>query len=888
MMRQYMDIKKQYPDAILLFHLGDFYEMFAEDARTAAPVLEVTLTSREAGNMGRVPMCGVPCHSVEGYIARLVAQGFKVAICEQLEDPAQAKGLLKRGVTRVITPGTFFEGQTQDQSRNNYIVCVAPAGPESYGLAVADVGTGYFGVTAFNGPGARERLYDELYRLQPVEAVLPEGAKELAGLVKAAAPAEVSHYPDTAFQPDRARAALEGYRLEGDQPGTQVENGRCGEKCDEGERNRSQGGGDLATECRAAGALAAYLQSTQMRDLVHMKAIHFYTPAGYMSLDAATRRNLELTRSLQDGGRRGTLLEVLDHTLTGMGGRRLRSWLEQPLLSPEAVNGRLQAVGALVNDGPTRDKLRAALKKIGDLERLAGRLSFGMVNARDLLALKDSLATAGLLREILAPAEGLLKALAGRLADLSDIIALIECAVAPEPPAVLDQGRIIREGFNEEVDRLRLVRRDARGFIAALEAEERARTGIKSLKVGYNRVFGYYIEVTRSNLSLIPADYQRRQTLASAERFVTAALKEYEEMILNAEERLNALEFELFCAVREEAARAVDRILRTARAVGEADALQSLAAAAATGGYTRPEVNGGDTIAVREGRHPVVERFLGPGGFVPNDVVLDGAAQRVAVITGPNMAGKSTFMRQTALIVLMAQAGSFVPAAAAVIGVVDRILTRIGAADNLAGGQSTFMVEMSECRVILTGATRRSLIVMDEVGRGTSTYDGMSIARAIIEYIAVHTGAKTLFSTHYHELTDLDRIGGVFNLTVAVQEDPSGIVFLYRVVPGKADKSYGIQVAALAGLPEETLHRARQVLAELESGHASGLDAGGRVKVVQLEIFPQPDQHPVLGEIRGLDIDNLTPIEALNRLAELKSLVVDNRAQRRRGRRGGR
>ncbi|RJX17010.1 MAG: DNA mismatch repair protein MutS [Ammonifex sp.] len=857
MMRQYMDIKKQYPDAILLFHLGDFYEMFAEDARTAAPVLEVTLTSREAGKLGRVPMCGVPCHSVEGYIARLVAQGFKVAICEQLEDPAQAKGLLKRGVTRVITPGTFFEGRSQDHSQNNYIISVAPSGPECYGLAAADVATGYFGATEFSGPGARERLYDELYRLQPVEAVLPGGAKELAGLVKAAAPAAVTFHPEAAFDRGTASAALEGYQLEGGRPGTQL------------------------PECRAAGALAAYLKATQMRDLAHMKAIQFYTPAGFMVLDAATRRNLELTRSLQDGSRRGTLLEVLDHTLTGMGSRRLRSWLEQPLLSPGAINERLEAVEALIADGLARDKLRAALRQIGDLERLAGRLAFGMANARDLLALRDSLQAAGALREIFAAAEGLLKALVGRLADLSDIITLIESAVAPEPPAVLDQGGIIREGFNEEVDRLRLVRRDARGFIAALEAEERVRTGIKSLKVGYNRVFGYYIEVTKSNLSLVPAEYQRRQTLAAAERFVTPALKEYEEMIFGAEERLKALEFELFSAVREEAAGAVDRILRTARAVGEMDALQSLAAAAVMGDYIRPEVNDGDTIAVREGRHPVVERFLGPGGFVPNDVVLDGASQRVAIITGPNMAGKSTFMRQVALITLMAQTGSFVPAAAAEIGVVDRIFTRIGAADNLAGGQSTFMVEMSECRTILTGATRRSLIVMDEVGRGTSTYDGMSIARAIIEYIAVHIGAKTLFSTHYHELTDLDRIGGIYNLTVAVREDPSGIVFLYRVVPGKADKSYGIQVAALAGLPEETLQRARQVLAELEARTAQ------RVKVVQLEMFPQPGENPILDEIRGLDTDNLTPLDALNRLVKFKSLVTNTKPQRRRGRQGG-
>lgn len=856
MMRQYAEIKEKYPDAILFFHLGDFYEMFYDDARVAAPILEVALTSREAGKLGRIPMCGVPCHSVNGYIARLVAKGFKVAICEQLENPAQVKGLVKRGVTRVITPGTFLEGQLQDQSQNSYIVGLSLSGAD-YGLAAADVSTGDFKVTEFCGPGARERLYDELYRLQPVEAVLPEGSRELAGLVKAAAPAAVSFYPEDVSRPDQAAAALEGFREKG------------------GWRSRP-------AALSAAGALAAYLKATQMRELVHMKTISFYTPGGFMVLDAATRRNLELTRSLQDGSRRGTLLEVLDYTLTGMGGRRLRSWLEQPLLLPPAINERLQAVAAFVEDGFLREKLRTVLKRVGDLERFAGRLAYGVANARDLLSLKESLVTAAALKEILPASEGLLRKLTGQLADLSDLVSLIDAAIAPDPPAALDEGGIIKDGYSAEVDKLRAIRRDGRGFIAGLEAKERERTGIKSLKVGYNRVFGYYIEVTKPNLSLVPPDYQRRQTLAYAERFVTPELKEYEEMVLNAEEKLSSLEYQIFCAVREEVAAAIDRILRTARAVGEIDALQSLAVAAVRGNYTRPEVNDSGAIIIREGRHPIVERFLEPGGFVPNDAVLDGASKRVAIITGPNMAGKSTFMRQVALIVLMAQVGSYVPAACAEIGVVDRIFTRIGAADNLAGGQSTFMVEMNECRTILAEATRHSLVIMDEVGRGTSTYDGMSIARAIIEYITAHIGAKTLFSTHYHELTDLDRIGGIFNLTVAVKEEPGGVVFLYRVVPGKADKSYGIQVAGLAGLPEETLQRARQVLAELEARMAR------QAKVVQLEMFPQPEGHPVLDEILELDTDSLTPLEALNRLAEFKARLLEGKPQRRYGKRGSR
>lgn len=869
MMKQYTEIKSEYPDAILFFHLGDFYEMFLEDAQRAAPVLGVTLTSRDAGKLGRIPMCGVPCHSAAGYIARLVHHGFKVAICEQLEDTAKAKGLVKRGVTRVITPGTFFEGPSQDQSRNNYIICVAPTGGGSYGLAAADVGTGDFKATEFSGPGARERLYDEVFRLQPSEAVLPEGAKELAGLVRAAVPAvTVASCPRAFFQAGRTAEALRDYRKEGDWP-------------------RTQEAGCRAAEA-AAGALTVYLRETQKRNLAHMKAVLFYAPDGFMLLDAATRRNLELTRSLQDGGRRGTLLEVLDYTYTGMGGRRLRDWLEQPLLSPAAIEQRLAAVAALVENQPLREALRSGLKKVGDLERLAGRLAYGMANARDLLSLKDSLREAARLKETLARhsageegAGGLLREVRERFADLTDIVTLIERAIAPEPPVALNEGMLIRDGYSAEVDRLRAVRRDGRGFIAGLEAKERERTGIKSLKVGYNRVFGYYIEITKSNLSLVPPDYQRRQTLAYAERFITPELKEYEEMVLGAEERLNALEYELFCAVRGEVAGAIDRILRTARATGEIDALQSLAVAAVRGNYTRPRVNDSGAIFIKEGRHPVVERCLGPGGFVPNDTVLDGAARRVAIITGPNMAGKSTYMRQVALIVLMAQMGSFVPAAEAVIGVVDRIFTRVGAGDNLAAGQSTFMVEMNECRTILSGATRKSLIVMDEVGRGTSTYDGMSIAQAIIEYIATHIGAKTLFSTHYHELTDLDRLGGVFNLTVAVREDPTGIAFLYRVLPGKADKSYGIQVAGLAGLPPEVLERAREVLAELEAR------AVQRVRVVQLEMFPRSEEHPVIGKIAGVEVERLTPLEALNLLAECKAAVSGTR-QRRRGRRGGR
>ncbi|ACX53005.1 DNA mismatch repair protein MutS [Ammonifex degensii KC4] len=859
MMQQYLEIKKQYPDAILFFHLGDFYEMFFEDAVKAAPILEVALTSRDAGRLGRVPMCGVPCHSASSYIARLVSHGFKVALCEQLEDPSQAKGLVKRGVTRVITPGTFFEGETADKTSHSYVVAVAPGSGKTYGLASAEVGTGEFRVTSFTGAGAQDKLMDELFRLQPAEVVLPEGNEELKHLVRAAVPAAaLTFWPQELFRDlARAKAALEGYEREG----------------------------EWETEAvLAAGVLAAYLAETQKRELKHLKKISSYRPEGFMLLDAATRRNLELTRSLADGSRRGTLLEVLDYTLTGMGGRRLRDWIEQPLLDPAAIEERLEAVAYLVEQAVEREEIRARLKKMGDIERLASRLSFGLANARDLLSLKDSLILAGEIKERLSGAEGLLGRLRDQLENLDDIASLIAEAIAPDPPATLQEGGLIREGYHPEVDRLRAIRRDAHKYLAELEAKEKERTGIKSLKIGYNRVFGYYIEVTKPNLHLVPPDYQRRQTLTQAERFITPELKEYEEMILGAEERLYSLEYELFCQVRDQVQAHLDRILRAARAIGQIDALASLAVAALKGNYVRPRVSSSDIIRIKEGRHPVVERALGPGNFVPNDTWLGGPDKRVAIITGPNMGGKSTYMRQVALIVLMAQIGSFVPAAEAEIGVVDRIFTRVGAADNLYGGQSTFMVEMGECRTILTQATSRSLVVMDEVGRGTSTYDGMSIARAIVEYLVHRIKAKTLFSTHYHELTDLARLPGVFNLTVAVREEAGRVSFLYRVLPGKADKSYGLHVAALAGLPKEVIERAKEILEELERRQEKKLEKPCRV--VQLDMFSCGVEHPLLAELARLDLDQVTPLQALNLLAEWQERLKAE-GKRRGGRRRG-
>ncbi|MGO0123348.1 DNA mismatch repair protein MutS [Desulfothermobacter acidiphilus] len=858
MMRQYMEIKQQHPDAILFFHLGDFYELFFEDAVKAAPVLEVVLTSRDAGSLGRVPMCGVPCHSAAVYIARLVSQGFKVALCEQLEVPSQAKGIVRRGVTRIITPGTFLEGETADKSVHQYLVAVAPVRAHGYGVAVAELGTGEFRATSLEGTGVTDQLVDELYRLQPVEVVLPEGNEALHQLVRSAVPsAALTFRPQDCFRDlERARAALADLDWEGEQ---------------------------AEAALLAAGVLASYLSETQKRELKHLHRVSWYRPTGFMLLDAATRRNLELTRSLIDGGRKGTLLEVLDYTLTGMGGRRLRDWIEQPLLDPEAIERRLEAVTYLVEQPIILEELRSRLKKMGDVERLASRLSLGLAGARDLLLLKEALLLAGEVREKLSPATGLLGELRDRLAGVEEVAVLIEEAVAPDPPAGLQEGGIIKDGYNPEVDRLRALRRDGREYLAALEAKERERTGIKSLKVGYNRVFGYYLEVTRANLHLVPPDYQRRQTLAQAERFVTPELKQYEEMVLGAEERLCSLEYELFCQVRERVQAHLDRLLRAARALGQIDALAGLAVAAVKGRYVRPRILSSDLIRIREGRHPVVERALGPGNFVPNDTLL-GGERRLAIITGPNMGGKSTYMRQVALIVLMAQMGSYVPAAEAEIGVVDRIFTRVGAADNLYGGQSTFMVEMGECRTILTQATSRSLVVMDEVGRGTSTYDGMSLARSMVEFLVYRLRPKTLFSTHYHELTDLERYPGVFNLHVAVREEGDKVSFLYRVLPGKADRSYGLHVAALAGLPPEVVQRAGEILEELEN-HRPVAEGKGR-RVIQLDLFSGGWEHPLLAELSRLDLDQLTPLKALNLLAEWQERLREERRKQGGGRRG--
>lgn len=870
MIRQYLEIKGQYPDAILFFRLGDFYEMFFNDACVASRELEITLTGREGGTRERVPMCGVPYHAVEGYIARLIGKGYRVAICDQVEDPAEAKGIVRREVTRVITPGTIMEGQLLEEKKNNYLACVAQ-GENGYGLAVTDITTGSFMVCSFSGARAKYAIMEEIARIMPAEVIVSltgekgqpsssEGmfpvADSLDLELKSLGTPVVRGYPKKAFVQAEAMCLLEA---------------QFGKNAF---LNLATSSPELAIS--ASVALVSFLRDTQKRDLAHLNTIQFYQPGKYMLLDITTRRNLELSRSISDNTKKYTLLSVLDYTVTSMGGRLIRNWIEQPLLIKEDVVARLDAVEELVSNALTRQDYKNELKNIYDLERLAGRISFGTVNARDLIALRKSLAYLPSLKKMMSQsAAALLKKIGDDIDPLEEMKELLDNAIDDDPPLSLRDGGIIKKGYNSEVDSLRSVKLEARSMLAGLEERERSRTGIKSLKVGYNRVFGYYLEVTKSYLNMVPEEYRRRQTLANAERYITPELKEYEEHILGAEERLLQLENRLFNRIREQLMAQIRRIQCTALAVAEADALYSLAEASVAGRYVRPEIHCGGRLLIRDGRHPVLEKVLGPGLFVPNDAEMDQEQNRLVLITGPNMAGKSTYMRQVALIVLMAQLGSFVPASEAKIDLVDRIFTRIGASDDIAGGQSTFMVEMNECRSIVAAATAKSLIVLDEVGRGTSTYDGISIARALAEYIHLRIGAKTLFSTHYLELTDLDKIPGIVNMNVAVKEQGENIIFLRKVINGRADRSYGIHVAKLAGLPLEIINRSKEILRSLEAAR----DNTAQVAATVEEKAETCDriENPVLEEIRQLDIYGMTPLEAIGKLYELQK-KIDNKS----------
>ncbi|MCG0237771.1 MAG: DNA mismatch repair protein MutS [Firmicutes bacterium] len=866
MFNQYRQFKAQYPDCLLFFRLGDFYELFMEDAEIAARELDLVLTGRDAGAVGRVPMCGVPYHSAENYIAKLIEKGYKVAICEQVEDPKQAKGLVRREVVRVVTPGTLVEPRLLEEKRNHYLAAVCQ-GKTGFGLAYADLSTGEFAACELQGASGLRQLLEELGRLEPREVLLEPGLETAPGIT------EPLKLQGAAFQAYDAKAFRhpDAYRRLCEHFGTHSLRGFGLEEL------------ELAT--RAAGAVLQYLEETQKTSLGHITGIQVYFPGEYMTLDPATRRNLEITRSIRDGSRKGTLLSVLDRTVTSMGGRMLRSWLERPLIRLADIQARHEAVAELVENPLMRAELRSLLQDVYDLERLAGRIAYGNANARDLVALKHSLVALPSLKILLGDARSRrLQELRDQLDMLDDVRDLIERAIDDDPPYNLNEGGLIKSGYNAEVDRLRKAAREGKGWIAALEVREREKTGIKSLKIGYNKVFGYYIEVTRPNLHLVPDYYIRKQTLAGAERFITPELKEIEEQVLGAEEKVVALEYQLFTEVRQQVAKEVARIQASARAVAELDALASFAEVASAYGYVRPEMNDGDEIWIKDGRHPVLERVLPEGSFVPNDCLLDTRENRLLLITGPNMGGKSTYMRQVALICLMAQAGSFVPAAEARLGVVDRIFTRVGASDDLATGQSTFMVEMTEVAAILHAATRRSLIVLDEIGRGTATFDGLSIAWAVAEYIAdpERLGAKTLFATHYHELCELEGlIPGVKNYSVAVRERGEEVAFLYKIVRGGADRSYGIQVARLAGLPRAVIERAQEILATLEQQEGQRRSrreaAMARARQpVQLTFF-EARPHPVVEELLSLNVMALTPLEALNLLYRLQEKAREQR-----------
>lgn len=841
MMEQYRQIKAQYPDSILFFRLGDFYEMFYEDAELVSKELDLVLTTR--GGKDAAPMCGVPYHAADGYLARLIAKGYKVAICEQMEDPRQAKGLVRRQVVRVVTPGTIIDEKALPAGGNNYLAAIVKD-DGGFGLAWVDASTGEFQYTFC--PGVDE-LLDELVRLMPAEYLLPS---ELTG--------------DTSFC-RRLQLFTRGIITTWD-AAHEAEEARQ-ELCRHfGEENFCQN--DVPPTVYLATAMVlTFLKTTQQSSLPHLDVPTPAATASRMILDQATRRNLELVTCGREEKREGSLLWVLDKTVTAMGARTLKRWLDQPLVDVKAIKKRQEAVGDLVDNFIIRQELREALQSVKDLERLAGRVAYGTVSGRDLQALRKSLSVVPEVLTLLAGTRaGLLLELSQQMDPLSDLVALLGRALVDDPPLNVNEGGIIRAGYNSEVDELRRAAEHGREWIAALETEERERTGIKSLKVGYNRVFGYYIEVTRPNLPQVPSDYERKQTLANAERFVTRRLLELERQVLGAEERLIQLEYELFQALRDEVLKVLPQIRRTARALGVLDALLALATVAVDRNYTCPQVDTGMVIHIEGGRHPVVELVETYGSFVPNDTYLD-QEQRVHIITGPNMAGKSTYIRQVALIVLLAQIGSFVPARRARIGIVDRIFTRVGAADDLFAGQSTFMVEMQEVANILRHATAKSLVILDEVGRGTSTADGLCIARAVTEYLHDVIGARTLFATHYHELVTLaERLRGVKNYCVAVREEGEDITFLRTILPGSTDKSYGIHVARLAGLPSAVLKRAQELLENMpENGNNNTIMP---VKTSLSEVEKQ-----VLQELASFALMAATPLQAMEQIFRWQQML---------------
>ncbi len=869
MMQHYLQTKEQYPGCILFYRLGDFYEMFFEDAITVSRELEITLTGKSCGLTERAPMCGVPYHAVDTYLNKLIERGYKVAICEQVEDPKLAKGMVKREVTRIVTPGTNLNIQSLEESRNNFLMSIAYF-PGRIGVSVADISTGDYYLTELED---NNKLLDEISKYAPSEIICNDAflvsglsVEELRNRLRIAVNALEPHY----FDEDGAKKLLRKHFKVAALTGLGIE--------------------DFPVGILAAGALLRYLYETQKSSMSNITHIYPYLTSKFMLLDSATRRNLELAETLREKQKRGSLLWVLDKTKTAMGARTLRSYIEQPLIDKRQIEERLDAVEELTKDVISRDEIREYLNPVYDLERLLGKISYQSANPRDLIAFKNSIA---MMKPVRAVLEAFHKSLLAQILEdidpLEDLFTLIDAAIGEDPPLLIREGGIIKDGFDATIDSLRKAKTEGKNWLAALEEEDRNRTGIKNLRIKYNKVFGYYFEVTNSFKDMVPEDYVRKQTLANAERYTTPRLKELEDTILNAEDKLATLEYDLFCKIRDTIGGEIERIQRTAKAVARLDVFASLSLVAERYRYVRPEINEKGLIHIKDGRHPVVEQVMGNDMFVTNDTYLDNGSHLIAVITGPNMAGKSTYMRQTALIVLMAQLGSFVPAKSAKIGLVDRIFTRVGASDDLASGQSTFMVEMNEVANILRNATKNSLLILDEIGRGTSTFDGLSIAWAVIEHISNRKllGAKTLFATHYHELTELEgKISNVNNYCIAVKEKGDDIVFLRKIIKGGADKSYGIQVAKLAGVPDMVIDRAKEIVAQLsenditEKVQSIAVDTKtdnkkvptyDEVDLQQFSLFDTVKDEDVLKELLEVDVMNMTPVDAMNTLYRLQS-----------------
>lgn len=869
MMQHYLQTHEEYKDCILFYRLGDFYEMFFEDAKLVSKELELTLTGKSCGLEERAPMCGVPYHAAENYINKLVKRGYKVAICEQVEDPKLAKGMVKREVIRVVTPGTTLDAMALDESKNNYIMCVTYTG-DSYGISAADITTGDYYVTEVD---SERKLLDEVNKYQPSEIICNE-AFYISGIdiedMKNRLGIVVYSLDAWYFSDETTVCTLKEHFKVNDLSGL--------------------GLNDFPTGMIAAGALLKYLYETQKTALTNMASIHPYTTGKYMIIDSSTRRNLELVETLREKQKRGSLLWVLDKTKTAMGARMLRSYVEQPLIQREEIEARYDAIEEMSQNAISREEIREYLNPVYDLERLITRVTYQTANPRDLIALKNSIRMLPAIKTLMGDyTSSLLHHLYEELDTLDDMFQLLDSAIQEEPPLLVHEGGILKEGYHEEVDRLRKAKTEGKSWLADLEAKEREKTGIKNLKIKYNKVFGYYLEVTNSFKELVPEYFTRKQTLANAERYITPELKELEDVILGAEDKLVVLEYELFRQVRQSVADQVLRIQQTAKSIAQIDVFASLSVVAEQNNYCRPKLNEKGVIDIKEGRHPVVERMIQNEMFVSNDTYLDNNKHRVSIITGPNMAGKSTYMRQSALIVLMAQIGSFVPARSAKISIVDRIFTRVGASDDLASGQSTFMVEMSEVANILRNATPNSLLILDEIGRGTSTFDGLSIAWAVVEHISnpKYIGAKTLFATHYHELTELEgKINGVNNYCIAVKEKGDDIVFLRKIVQGGADKSYGIQVAKLAGVPDRVIERAKEIVNQLSDNDITELVQNisvetqvkkkqklDEVDLEQISLLDTLDNETIIQELKEMDLGNFTPIEALNKLYELQNKV---------------